>query len=54
MQSYNSGSKEEAVGLCGMDLYSMVTSMKAVVTYLETVEHGTIYKGSTQRADGLG
>jgi erythromycin esterase-like protein len=39
MRSYNSGREEgEAAGFYGLDLYSMGTSMKAVVDYLETVD----------------
>lgn len=39
MRSYNSDLKEEeAAGFYGLDLYSMGTSMKAVVDYLDTVD----------------
>ncbi|KAM0546692.1 hypothetical protein ACHAPJ_010729 [Fusarium lateritium] len=39
MRSYNSGREEhEAPGFYGLDLYSLGTSMKAVVDYLDTVD----------------
>jgi erythromycin esterase-like protein len=39
MRSYNSGREaKEAAGFYGLDLYSMGTSMKAVVEYLDTVD----------------
>ena len=41
MRSYNSGREaKEAAGFYGLDLYSMGTSMKAVVEYLDTVDKG--------------
>jgi erythromycin esterase-like protein len=39
MRSYNSGREvKEAAGFYGLDLYSMGTSMKAVIDYLDTVD----------------
>ncbi|KAF4989451.1 hypothetical protein FGRMN_9116 [Fusarium graminum] len=38
MRSHNSGRGDEAAGFYGLDLYSMGTSMKAVVDYLDTVD----------------
>ncbi|CAF3464519.1 unnamed protein product [Fusarium graminearum] len=39
MRSYNSGREvTEAAGFYGLDLYSMGTSMKAVIDYLDTVD----------------
>ncbi|KAM0346905.1 hypothetical protein ACHAPU_005245 [Fusarium lateritium] len=38
MRSYNSDRGEKAAGFYGLDLYSMGTSMEAVVDYLDTVD----------------